>query len=75
MNLMIFVDDVRRRDLEQQFETPILEVVQGPQPEDRCLECSEMRQYYGHESQYEGKQAGWNRHGTLYGHPFVEQSA
>lgn len=71
MNLMIFVDDVRRRDLEQQFEMPILEAVQGPQPEDRCAECNEMRQYYGHGTEEHGKEGGFNRNGPIIGHPFV----
>ena len=75
MNLMIFVDDGRRRDLEQHFEKPIMAFIQGPQPEDRCYECHEMRQYYGHESEQHGKEGGFNRHGPIIGHPFVGQVA
>lgn len=43
-------------------------------PEDPCVECGEMRQYYGHNEKERGRYGGFNTGGQIVGHEFMAHS-
>lgn len=44
-------------------------------PEHRCLECGEMRQYYGHNEPNWGILGGFNNRGQIVGHEFLGEES